>query len=101
MATHVTTSLAEQFAELGEDPAEFAEVFDAWKRRCIVDPDAEFESRLFGKDGAYASPKVGGEKYLLRHVHLLPIKELEKIPRWLAVLKNKAEAFLHDRSIVA
>ncbi|WP_032136669.1 hypothetical protein [Kingella negevensis] len=48
------------------NPERFLQRFKEWKK-------AESESFLFGKDGAYISPKVNGESYVLRHVHLVPL----------------------------
>ncbi|MDK4696635.1 type II toxin-antitoxin system YafO family toxin [Kingella negevensis] len=49
--------------------------FKEWKK-------AESESFLFGKDGAYISPKVNGESYVLRHVHLVPLLDVEQLAKW-------------------
>ncbi len=65
--------------ELGEDIALFADLFDAWKSTGAA---GEFESGIFGKDGAYASPSVGGQRYLLRHVHLVPLSDPGALAAW-------------------
>lgn len=70
MATRFTNALAKQFQALNEDPAIFAAEFDRWKRAGAA---GEYDSYLFGKDGAYAAPAVGGQPNILRHVHLAPL----------------------------
>ena len=64
---------------LQSDPARFASEFDSWKAQGSA---GEFESFLFGKDGAYVRPEVAGEKYRLRHVHLVPLKNPEQLTAW-------------------
>lgn len=58
------------------DPANFATEFDAWKASGEA---GEFSNYLFGKDGAYIAPKVGGQANVLRHVHLVPLKDPDKL----------------------
>jgi hypothetical protein len=45
----------------------FCDEFKLWKSK------DEHSSSLFGKDSAYIAPTVNGEKYILRHVHLVPV----------------------------
>ncbi|EJE52162.1 hypothetical protein PMI14_03140 [Acidovorax sp. CF316] len=61
------------------DPANFATEFDAWKASGEA---GEFSNYLFGKDGAYIAPKVGGQANVLRHVHLVPLKDPDKLKKW-------------------
>ena len=79
MAAQCTAPLCNQLKGLGSDPAVFATEFDAWKSQGGA---GEYESFLFGKDGAYTRPKVDGDPYLLRHVHLVPIKDVQKLSLW-------------------
>ena len=71
MAVHATSAFS---ASLGspEDLAAFIAAFSCWKEGW---PKHEFSSELFGKDGSYVHPQVGGEKYKLRHVHLKPLAD--------------------------
>ena len=45
-------------------------------------PDGEYSSYLFGKDGAYGTPKVNGVSNTLRHVHLVPLKDVSALRQW-------------------
>lgn len=38
---------------------------------------------MFGKDSAYATPTVDGKKYVLRHVHLVPLLDQAAFQTWL------------------
>ena len=42
----------------------------------------EYGHFYFGKDSAYGSPSVDGEKNVLRHVHLVPMNDLLALERW-------------------
>ena len=54
-------------------------------------PESEqYKNFLFGKDAAYISPKVGGDPYRLRHVHLVPLTELEDLEKWDKAHKRKS-----------
>lgn len=79
MATQLTESLRALLRESGQDPTNFAAEFDLWKSR---GPNAEYSSYLFGKDGAYVAPAVNGAPNTLRHVHLVPLKDVTAIARW-------------------
>lgn len=45
-------------------------------------PVGEYESYLFGKDGAYVNPGVDGVQRVLRHVHLVPLKDPHALRKW-------------------
>lgn len=79
MATKLTDALRAQLRESGQNPTNFAAEFDLWKSR---GPNGEYSSYLFGKDGAYGAPKVNGAPNALRHVHLVPLKDLSALARW-------------------
>lgn len=79
MATKLTDAIRDQLRESGEDPTNFAAEFDLWKSR---GPNGEYCSYLFGKDGAYGSPTVDGTRNTLRHVHLVPLKDVSALSRW-------------------
>lgn len=63
---------------LGKDDAELlCSEFLNWKAT------GEYDHHYFGKDSAYIAPTVNGEKYVLRHVHLVPVLDTKQIARWL------------------
>lgn len=78
MAACHTALLAQQFATLG-DIETFKLTFDAWK---LEGEAGEYTNALFGKDSAYATPKVGTEQYQLRHVHLVPLRDPQQLKAW-------------------
>jgi len=82
MATSYTKALEAQLASISASAARLAKDFDAWKVACALNPDAEYEDPRFGKDGAYIAPKVDGVPYVLRHVHLVPLKDTVKLATW-------------------
>jgi len=79
LATKLTEAIRNQLRESGLDPTNFAAEFDLWKSR---GPNGEYSSYLFGKDGAYGSPEVNGVPNTLRHVHLVPLKDVSTLTRW-------------------
>lgn len=75
-----TTKILEQnFLTSGQDLNEFVELFTYWKSLGQIGEDDVYE---FGKDVPYETPHVNGKKYVLRHVHLVPIIELAKKISW-------------------
>lgn len=79
MATKLTDAIRDQLRESGQNPTNFAAEFDLWKSRGA---NGEYGSYLFGKDGAYVTPGVGGVPNTLRHVHLVPLLDVEQMSRW-------------------
>lgn len=75
MAAVCTKALRRQLVALDEEPHNFAREFDAWKAR---GPAGEYDSYLFGKDGAYGTPLPNS----LRHVHLAPISDASALLAW-------------------
>ena len=63
----------------GLDPDNFAAEFDHWKS---LGARSEYASYLFGKDAAYAVPVVNGQRNMLRHVHLVPLRDFEQKVKW-------------------
>lgn len=63
----------------GISAAAFCTLFDDWKAGFPATEDTNF---LFGKDGAYVTPTVDGKKYVLRHVHLLPVVDRDALKDW-------------------
>ena len=96
MATRLTEALRALLLEQGQDPDNFAAEFDHWKARGA---QGEFDSYLFGKDGAYATPKVNGDPHVLRHVHLVPLANHEHLARWKAVWRRRGRK-TSDRALV-
>lgn len=96
MAAQCTVPLSNQLKELGSDAAAFAAEFDAWK---ATGTEGEYESFLFGKDGAYARPKVDGDQYLLRHVHLVPLKNVVQLSIWKKLWRRRSRK-TSDRVLV-
>jgi mRNA interferase YafO len=75
MNVKITAALRGALEATGLDVDEFIAQFAEWKA------GDEYGSRWFGKDGAYARPKVNGE-YALRHVLLIPMTDLEQLKKW-------------------
>ncbi|UBQ55455.1 type II toxin-antitoxin system YafO family toxin [Alysiella filiformis] len=57
----------------------FISEFRQWKS---TGETGENDFYLFGKDGAYTTPQVNGEPYVLRHVHLLPLTDTTQLAKW-------------------
>lgn len=74
MVVKITAALEHALKADGLDSILFCQSFKEWKN------GDEFGSYYFGKDSAYAKPTVDGQKYALRHVHLVPV--LEQISTW-------------------
>ena len=79
MATKLTDAICDQLRESGQNPTNFAAEFDLWKSHGA---NGEYSSYLFGKDGAYGAPEVNGVTNTLRHVHLVPLKDVVALPKW-------------------
>jgi mRNA interferase YafO len=74
-ATICARVLQRQLGALGVDAANFALEFQNWKSMGAA---GEYDSYLFGKDGAYGS-RVSAA---LRHVHLVPIADVAALAVW-------------------
>lgn len=74
-----TTILASDFQKQSLDLNLFIEQFRNWKESGLAGEDNHY---LFGKDSAYATPLVDGQKYQLLHVHLVPIINLAQRSKW-------------------
>jgi hypothetical protein len=76
------TKVLEEFLESdGLDSQLFIQMFKRWRS------SGEFSSFHFGKDAAYFTPTVNGDKYILRHVHLVPQLDKSQQEKWLRVWK--------------
>lgn len=76
MAVKITTALRKLLEEDGVNADELCRQFETWKIA------GEYSSYYFGKDSAYAAPTVDGEKYKLRHVHLVPLLDQKQLESW-------------------
>jgi hypothetical protein len=80
MRVRITEALRTALANIGQNSAQLVRDFGDWKS---LGPAGEYSSEIFGKDGAYRAPSVGGVVYKLRHVHLIPLLDRPKRRRWL------------------
>lgn len=96
MATRLTFALRALLLARNEDPDNFAAEFDHWKS---LGDNGEYASFLFGKDGAYSSPKVNGDPNTLRHVHLVPLSDPGQLTRWNQAFRRRSRK-TSDRALV-
>lgn len=94
MRTQATAYLRAQLISLGHAERAFCDAFHAWKSSF---PSGEYSSPLFGKDGAYTSPKLQGGD--LRHVHLAPVADQAALARWLTQHRRRGRK-VSDRVLV-
>jgi mRNA interferase YafO len=59
-------------------------LFKQWKQA-----KDEHGSYHFGKDSAYVTPLINGDKYILRHVHLVPILDQNQLSLWQKIWRFK------------
>lgn len=76
MVVNITTALKTELKADGLDSRLLCQSFKEWKT------SDEFGSYHFGKDSAYAMPTVDGQKYALRHVHLVPVLDQLQRSAW-------------------
>jgi hypothetical protein len=91
----ISRALHAQLIDSGVQPEAFAKEFTLWKADW---PQREFSHQLFGKDGAYVAPLVDGERYRLRHVHIVPFNTHSR-KRWFDVLRRRGRK-TSDRHLV-
>lgn len=96
MATKLTNALRALMLAKGEDPENFALEFECWKELGVR---GEYSSYLFGKDGAYSTPRVNGTPNTLRHVHLVPLLNSEHLTRWRIAFRRRSRK-TSDRALV-
>lgn len=75
MNVEITVVLKSYLQSDGIDDQLFCQMFANWKG------SGEYDSHHFGKDSAYSSPTVNG-RYLLRHVHLVPVIDKNQLKSW-------------------
>lgn len=75
----IQTDITHKLAQTIDDPSNLIERFSEWKS---AGETGENDFYLFGKDGAYTTPQVNGEPYVLRHVHLLPLTDTAQLAKW-------------------
>ncbi|MGK5009421.1 type II toxin-antitoxin system YafO family toxin [Janthinobacterium sp. MDB2-8] len=93
MGVQITEVLKKTMLAEGLNVDEFLSQFEHWKA------GDEYSSKWFGKDGAYARPNVDGKKYMLRHVHLVPIADIAQLAQWNVKFKRKSRK-TSDRALV-
>lgn len=76
MIVKMTQVLRKSLESQGLNADKLLQDFAAWRA------GDEFKHSFFGKDSAYGSPTVDGEKNVLRHVHLVPLNDVESLQRW-------------------
>lgn len=96
MSVGITKALQDLLADSGADPQLFVQTFQHWKANW---PENEYSNYFFGKDGAYAVPKVGGDKNKLRHVHLVPLCDQEALTLWERAFRRLSRK-TSDRALV-
>jgi len=81
----MSRALHAQLIDSGVQPEAFAREFALWKAGW---PKNEYSHELFGKDGAYVAPLVDGERYRLRHVHIVPFNDPQARKRWFGAFRR-------------
>lgn len=76
MVVKITNALKSALETDKLDSQLFCDKFQQWKSA------DEHSSYLFGKDSAYVTPAINGEKYILRHVHLVPVMDKNQLVSW-------------------
>lgn len=79
MAVFITEALAKRFQDAGLDVWQFMDEFRDWKQGW---PAREYAFVLFGKDGMYDRPRIGGAR-VLWHVHLEPLESEQDWRDWM------------------
>ncbi len=91
MVVKITITLENALKKGGQDSNLFCQSFKEWKT------GDEFGSYHFGKDSAYATPTVDGQKYALLHVHLVPV--FDQLSTWKKIWRFKGRK-TSDRVLV-
>jgi mRNA interferase YafO len=79
VVVQTTNILAQEFQKSGLDLDLLVNLFSEWKSLGAQGEDAVYE---FGKDVPYERPHVNSVKNVLRHVHLVPILDVESKIAW-------------------
>lgn len=74
----MTDVLRQELLGIGDDPDRFIKEFGDWKS---LGPRGEDDNYYFGKDGEYSRPTVDNKR-VLRHVHLVPLKDVVALKAW-------------------
>lgn len=96
MTIQYTSQLADQLIALNKSPDAFAQAFSDWKAGGIR---TEFSSPLFGKDGAYGRLPIPMSTASLKHVHLVPLADVEALKKWDKAHKRGSRK-VSDRALV-
>jgi len=89
-------ALLRQLEKLEENASDFTAAFDSWKASGVA---GEFDSYLFGKDGAYLKPAVFGAPDALRHVHIVPLSDADAHDTWNQQWRRRSRK-VSDRALV-
>jgi mRNA interferase YafO len=91
-----TTRILKDFLEEEKESSdvELCARFEAWKKS-----SDEYSSYFFGKDGKYIAPTVAGNKYILCHVHIVPILDEKQLSLWNRAWKH-GKRKTSDRALV-
>lgn len=76
MVVKITSVLKRKLEERNHNSQKLIDSFKEWKM------GDEYDSYDFGKDSFYHTPPVNGERYVLRHVHLVPMQDLAQLALW-------------------
>lgn len=80
-----TTKILKAFLEEENlSDVELCARFEAWKKS-----SDEYSSYFFGKDGKYTVPTVSGNKYILCHVHIVPMLDKNQLSLWDRAWKHR------------
>jgi hypothetical protein len=93
MSVKITAALRQNLEDQGLSADKLMADFADWKA------GDEYGHFFFGKDGAYATPTVDGEKNVLMHVHLVPIADMEQLIQWKKKFKFRSRK-TSDRVLV-
>jgi len=100
VVVNATKILEQSLSASGQSLVELIDLFTQWKS---LGPQGEDDFYEFGKDVPYETPHVNGKKNVLRHVHLTPVIEFEKLTKWNSAwehrsrrVSNKAMVYVDD-----
>lgn len=96
MPVFTTRPLVDAAQSEGWSLLEIVREFETWK---AGGPAREHDSLYFGKDSSYATPTVDGQRYVLRHVHLMPLSDAEQLTKWRLNFQRRSRK-TSDRSLI-
>lgn len=87
MSVYLASNLVATLAHAGISKDQFVRQFEWWK----ADVSRVNQSMFFGRDTPYAEPQIQGRGMVLRHAHMIPLKDKAAHEKWLAVFKRRGE----------